>query len=355
MTYCLNVHDGGSWAVVRRALAEQVLAVKQLAGSEGQFPLSLHLGQQALAEAMQPSARRQFRDWMLENHCFLAGLNAFPFGHFHEAHVKEKVYRPNWAQAERLDYSRQALSFLADLMPSDWAGTITTVPGAWQADWTTPVDEEQALANLCRAGEHCRSIFTETGRKVRVAIEPEPGCAWKLFDPRVEQAANEICWCLDTCHAAVEFQSIEHLPWERIGRVQLSAAIECDNTPAAREALTPFAEPRYLHQTRAALDGEIIGSWPDLPPALAELSKLPAKAIVRTHYHVPLTWSGTGPLRSTRANLTPTFLRQAQRVFWEVETYTYSVFPPHLRPPSLPAAIAAELAWARDAMARLHP
>ena len=134
---------------------------------------------------------------------FLAGLNAFPYGHFHEAHVKERCTAPLYK--ERLDYSRQALSFLADLMPPDWAGTITTVPGAWQADWTTPVDEEQALANLCRAGEHCRSIFTETGRKVRVAIEPEPGCAWKLFDPRVEQAANEICWCLDTCHAAVEF------------------------------------------------------------------------------------------------------------------------------------------------------
>ena len=134
MTYCLNVHDGGSWAAVWRALAVQVLAVKRLAGGEGRFPLSLHLGQQALAEAMQPSARRQFRDWMLENHCFLAGLNAFPYGHFHEAHVKEKVYRPHWAQEERLDYSRQALSFLADLMPPDWAGTITTVPGAWQAD-----------------------------------------------------------------------------------------------------------------------------------------------------------------------------------------------------------------------------
>ncbi len=355
MTYCLNVHDGETWRAVRQALDEQVLAVKKLVAAAEKFPLSLHLGRQALATAMRPAARQRFREWLTQHNCFLAGLNAFPYGRFHVARVKEKVYRPHWATAERLAYTKQALSYLADMMPPDWLGTITTVPGAWQADWTSPADETKALRQLRQAAKHCHSLHTQTGRKVRIAVEPEPGCAWALFDPRVEQAGDAIGWCVDTCHAAVEFQSIENLPWERISRVQLSAAIECDNTPAARKALASFAEPRYLHQTRAAVAGEIIGSWPDLPPALAALPKLPAQAIVRTHYHVPLTWSGTGPLRSTRNNLTPTFLRQARRVFREVETYTYSVLPPRLRPASLPAAIAAELAWAHAAMARLRP
>ena len=157
---------------------------------------------------------------------------------------------------------------------------------------------------------------------------------------------DDVCWCLDTCHAAVDFRSVEKLAWKRIGRVQLSAAIECDNTPESRAALKPFAESRYLHQTRAALDGEIIGAWPDLAPALQALPKLPAQAIVRTHYHVPLTWAGTGPLRSTRDNLTPAFFQHARKMFCEVETYTHAIVPRALRPRTLDLAIAGELQWA---------
>ena len=129
-------------------------------------------------------------------------------------------------------------------------------------------------------------------------------------------------------------------------RVQLSAAIECDNVPEARAALAPFAEPRYLHQTCAALDGEIIGVWPDLAPALKALPQLPEQTVVRTHYHVPLTWNGTGPLRSTRGNLTHAFFKKARGVFSEVETYTLDVVPRSLRPRSLAGTIAGELAWA---------
>ena len=162
----------------------------------------------------------------------------------------------------------------------------------------------------------------------------------------MEAAGPEIGWCLDACHAAVEFRSLSRLPWKRILRVQFSAAIECDNEPAARSALAPFVEPRYLHQTRAFLDGEIVGTWPDLGPALRALPKLPAKAIVRTHYHVPLTWAGSGPLRSTRDNLTNAFFKRARRAFCEVETYTLGIVPRTLRPRSIARAIAGELEWA---------
>ena len=67
---------------------------------------------------------------------------------------------------------------------------------------------------------------------------------------------------------------------------------------------------------------------------------------MRTHYHVPLTWNGTGPLRSTRANLTPAFFARARKTFCEVETYTHSIVPRALRPCTLDRAIAGELEWA---------
>ena len=74
--------------------------------------------------------------------------------------------------------------------------------------------------------------------------------------------------------------------WPRIYRVQLSAALEAPNTPDARTALTPFAEPAYLHQTRLFLDDTLLASWPDLPEALSDLPRYPSSATIRPHVHV---------------------------------------------------------------------
>mgnify|MGYP003587906028 CR=1 FL=1 len=344
--YCLNVHPATDWQAVKQALFTHALAVKNIVAPDRPFPLSLHLGYKTALELAQPRRRAAFRNWLHRHDCFVAGVNAFPFGAFHSPAVKENVYRPDWRSSDRLAYTLLVANLLADLIPEGAAATLTTVPGGWLPDWKSAVDRRQALKNLAFAAAGCRDIFETTGRRIRIAVEPEPGCAWQLFDPQVEAAGLEIGWCLDTCHAAVDFQSIEKLNWRRIARIQLSAAIECDNTPAARAALAPFAEPRYLHQTRAAVNGKIIGSWPDLNPALRALPKMPARAVIRTHYHVPLTWNDTGPLRSTRANLTPAFFRNARKTFCEVETYTHSIIPRPLRPRSLARAIAGELAWA---------
>lgn len=344
--YCLNVHPGSDWQAVRNALSVHALAVKKLVAPDRPFPLSLHLGYRTALELAAPRRRDAFRGWLRDHDCFVAGINAFPFGDFHSAAVKAAVYRPDWRSPDRLAYTLLVAHLLAALIPEGAAATLTTVPGGWRPDWKTAADGRLALRQLVQAAAGCRELFETAGRHIRIAVEPEPGCAWDLFDPQVEAAGSEIGWCLDTCHAAVEFRAIADLAWRRIARVQISAAIECDNTPAARAALAPFADPRYLHQTRAALDGELIGSWPDLAPALKALPKLPEQAVVRTHYHVPLTWNGTGPLRSTRANLTPGFFKQARKTFCEVETYTHSIVPRALRSRTLDLAIAGELEWA---------
>ena len=350
LPYCLNVHDASTWASIQAALETHALAVKKLVAPDRPFPLSLHLGEKAAADlrARLPA----FQRWLATHDCFLAAVNAFPMGNFHGRSVKANAYRPDWRKTRRLRYTQDVAALLAALASPGRATTLTTVPGGWLPDWCSPNDPSRALENLARAADHCRNLRSQTGRSVQIAVEPEPGCAWELFDPCVEAAGPEIGWCLDACHAAVDFRPIENLDWSRILRVQLSAAIECDNTPEARAALAPFVEPRYLHQTRAALDGEVVGEWPDLAPALRALPKLPSRAVVRIHCHVPLSWEGSGPLRSTRANMTPAFFEQARHAFCEVETYTYSVLPPALRPGSLPECIAAELRWAAD---RLGP
>ena len=344
--YCLNVHPAANWSQVKRALATHALAVKRIVAPDRPFPLGLHLGYRTAQELSQPRRRAAFRKWLRDHDCFIAGVNVFPFGAFHAPAVKANVYRPDWRSVDRLAYTLLVARLLADLLPAGAATTLTTVPGGWLPDWSCAADASRALENLRRAAAGCRAIFETTGRRIGIAIEPEPGCAWKLGDPQVEAAGPEIGWCGDACHAAVDFHSLENLDWRRIVRVQLSAALECDNAPDARAALAAFVEPRYLHQTRACLDGEIVGAWPDLAPALRALPRLPRRAVVRTHYHVPLTWAGTGPLRSTRDQMTPAFFRRARRVLCEVETYTLAIVPRALRPRTLAHAIAGELEWA---------
>jgi len=346
VSYCMNAHSAADLPSLRETLERDTLAIKDRIAPEQSFPLSLYLGFQPSLELAKPRQMDRLRDWLHDHDCFIAGLNAFPYGDFHADLVKTNVYHPDWRTAERLQYTFLSASLLADLTPGDAGPTLTTVPGGWLPDWHTRADRRLALKNLAIAAAGCREINETTKHRIRIAIEPEPGCTWELFDPRIEEIGPELCWCLDTCHAAVEFRSIEHPDWARIGRVQLSAAIECDNTPEARDALAPFVEPVYLHQTRAAIDGEIIGAWEDLGPALEELPALPANAVVRTHYHVPLTWEGHGPLRSTRHQLTPLFFRQIRDTPCEVETYTYSVLPENLRPRSVVRSIADELQWA---------
>lgn len=355
LAFCLNLHSADTLADVRRAIQTLLLPVRDIAAPGRPFPVGLYLSDASSRELdSSPSVLASFRDLLEENNLYVRMVNAFPYGGFHSARVKTAAYRPDWRTPGRLDYTIRCARTLAALMPEGASGTLTTVPGGWLPDWTSPaVDTACALKNLLAAAETCRALRNRTARTVRIAIEPEPGCAWTLFDPAIEETLPpEIGWCLDTCHSAVDglpLPSADFPCWPRILRVQLSAALEAPNTPEARAALAPFAEPAYLHQTRLFLDGTLVASWPDLTEALAALPRYSSSATIRTHYHVPLAWPGTSPLRTTRHLLTPAFLRTASsNAPCEVETYTYSVLPATSRPtPStLPSAIAAELSWA---------
>jgi len=347
--YGLNVHPGEDWAAVRKALRTHVLAVKQLVAPDRPFPLGLYLSQQSTRDLLSPRRLASFQQWLQEENCFVACVNAFPYGRFHGQKVKARVYRPDWRTQDRLNYTRLVAHLLSQLLPENAEGTISTVPGGWLPDWKTAADATLAYQNLRLAADFCRDLFESTGRRIRIAIEPEPGCAWTLFDPRLEDLHPEICWCLDTCHAAVDFHPLSRLKWSRLGRVQLSAAIECDNTAEARRALKCFVEPVYLHQTRAAIQGKVIGEWNDLGPALRALPTLPSEAVVRTHYHVPLPWRQTGPLRSTaHKQLTDGVFSQMRGTLCEVETYTHSILPQGFGHRPLAQAIADELKWAAN-------
>jgi hypothetical protein len=93
----------------------------------------------------------------------------------------------------------------------------------------------------------------------------------------------------------------------------------------------------------------------DLPEVLAALPDWPADAPWRVHVHIPLHARPEPPLRATTEVLTAAVAavldtEHGPDAHLDVETYTWSVLPESLQPPSLVEGIAAELRWVRDAL-----
>ena len=350
LAYCMNVHPGESLEDQSRNLEVHAAAVaarfRQLRPEDAAQPFGVGLrfgAPAAAAFVASPEARRRLRAVCAEHRLAPFTMNAFPYGAFHDTAVKEEVYRPTWSDARRVQYTADAALALALLMPEDVArGSVSTAPLSYKTFRENP---EPALANLVLALQAMRAVHHRTGKRLVLAIEPEPGCdpettaeTIRAIDAVRARAGDELAAylgvCLDTAHLAVEFEDLAASANQftqagiAIGKCQVSAALECDDTPAAREALARFAEGTYLHQTVAKrADGALL-RFGDLPEALAA----PASpgAVLRTHFHVPLYETGEPPLRSTAHALRDPAFAAALAANgcdqFEVETYTWNVW-----------------------------
>lgn len=345
----MNVHPGetlGEQIDNIGTLAPAVAAeYRKMRGLPPAYPfgLGLRFGATAAAEFVAShEAQTRLRDECTRNAMLPFTMNAFPYGRFHGSAVKEDVYRPTWADPLRVEYTANAARTLASLMPRSVAcGSVSTAPLSYK---TFREDPRPAAANLVRALERLRDIHENEGKFIVLAIEPEPGCYPETTDEAIDTIClvREICdedlhdhlgICFDTAHLAVEFEdlatSIDKITSAgiNIAKCQISAALECDDTPEARAALAPYAEGIYLHQTfRRMPDGDL-EYFPDLPDALK--SRPVPRAVMRTHFHVPLFWRGGSHLRTTAPELRdPEFIRAAHDNgcdHFEVETYTWNI------------------------------
>lgn len=299
-------------------------------------------------------------------------VNAFPYARFHAPVVKRAVYHPDWSEVSRLRYTLDCARVLAMLLPDDAVrGSISTLPFGWRSPWYA--DRQQAASdNLDRLAEGLAKIEAEAGRPIRVGMEPEPGCVVETTDDAVERLAGVdtefIGVCIDTCHLATGFENTtEALAGLReaglsVVKAQPSAALHAQE-PAAdetRAALAPYAEDRFLHQTRERRGRRVAGR-DDLGAALSGDRPLPGISPWRVHFHVPVHAELEPPLTSTRADLVSALdgLVGGPRPVTdhlEVETYTWGVLPPELRPEDdagLIAGLAGELRWVADRLVEL--
>jgi sugar phosphate isomerase/epimerase len=369
IAYCTNVHAGADLAETEAQLAEHAATVRRLVAPGGMLPIGLWLSAMAAGTLDSRRAVLAFRERLAALGLEVVTLNGFPFIDFHDHVIKHAVYEPHWGRPERLAYTIRLANILVDLLPDHVReASISTVPIGWRATFTNEgcaASVGIAVSQLEAMAAHLRHIERERGVLIHVDLEPEPGCLLDrahhvvdLFDQcfsRSSDVRRYIGVCHDICHSAVMFEAQADAidayaaAGIRVGKIQVSSAIEADGSREALEALREFDEPKYLHQTCVKLaSSNEIRFFEDLRPALG----VPPKGTFRTHFHVPIHIGNVGPLRTTRDEIT-TCLRALSpdaAPTIEVETYAWGVLPQALRPSTLAEGIAEEIRWLRGAV-----
>jgi len=385
LTYCTNVHAGETWPEVRDGLRRHLPAIKAAVAPDRPFGVGLRLSAAAAEALGEPAAFAELEALLAEGSCYVFTINGFPYGTFHGAPVKEGAYRPDWSEAARLAYSNRLADILARLLPEGLDGSISTVPGTFKP-WAE--GRIEAIAdNLIRHAAHLARLESETGKRIALALEPEPCCLLETVAETVDffrdrlfsdAAAARLAAltglgagdaaaalrrhlgvCYDVCHAAVEFEdpaeSIERLRAAgiAISKLQLSAALRISPVESRTGAqLGPFDEPVYLHQTVERGPGGLT-RYLDLPEALAHAGKAVGREW-RIHFHVPIFLDQLKDFATTQDFLRAILaLHRAAPISQqlEVETYTWDVLPERYRALELSAAIARELDWVKQQLA----
>jgi sugar phosphate isomerase/epimerase len=388
LTYCTNIHAGETWSEICASLDEHVPAIKVSVAHDGPFGIGLRLSGEAAAHARQLDALAAFREQLTRLGSYVFTINAFPFGPFHGVRVKEHVYLPDWRSAERVAFTADCAAVLAGILPDGVVGSISSVPGAFKSNGRGADAVAAMTVNILQAVSNLVDIERRTGKRIALALEPEPCCFLETVDESIRffetalltrdavrtLAANariserdadaalhhHLGICYDVCHGSVEYEdpiaALDQLiaAGVTVPKIQLSAAMRVPAmTKDLIDVVMRYNDGIYLHQTIVRAEGALT-RYVDLPNAVAAFEEGHAGGEWRIHCHVPVFLSDLGEIASTREDLvaTLTALRQRHRSsHLEVETYTWDVLPNHLRTASKATDIAREISFCAEGLA----
>jgi sugar phosphate isomerase/epimerase len=390
LCYCTNIHPGESWDEIRRNVERYLPLVKQRVSPNAPFGVGLRLSAAAAQSLCVHAARAQFAAWLHDHGLYVFSINGFPYGPFHGRSVKADVYLPDWRDSRRLEYTNRLADLLAFLLPPDEAavGSISTVPGAFKPNAVSLDAIDCIVELLLRHVAHLVEIERDTGRRIVLALEPEPCCLLETIEETVgffrdhlhsgaaaarlatlagvgasaahEAVRKHLGVCLDLCHAAVEFEDPARCLQElasagiAVAKVQVTAGLRIPQvTQDAADSLGSFDDAVYLHQVvERGPDG--LRRYEDIGDARESDTWRGGGCEWRVHFHVPVFLEDLAPFSSTQS-----FVREAlalhKRQAWaphlEVETYTWSVLPACYRTLPVEDAIARELKWVQGELA----
>jgi sugar phosphate isomerase/epimerase len=386
LSYCTNVHPGRTLAEVEQGLDQYTGPLR--ANYNAPLAAGLWLAAPVVAELLADSNRLPaFRDRLRDRGLSTHTLNAFPYGDFHSRRVKENVYLPDWSDRRRLAYTIDCARILAGLLPEGVDGSISTVPLAFKGFSHPAGHLDNCAALLVEAARALDQLYNQTGRLIRLAIEPEPLCLiettveaieffrrlWNSVDDdsaRLKRIQRHLGLCYDVCHQAVEFEDIPQSigmlakAGVRINKVHITCALELASpgeNAVGRQALARYVDERYLHQTLARTRSGQILRQIDLNEDLALRPPADFRDALawRIHFHVPVNAEQLGPLRTTRSELKQALAAVARLDYathLEVETYTWEVLPDGgsgAGPRNLIDGLTAELLATRDLLGSL--
>lgn len=376
LTYCLNIHPGESWTDNFAAVRDKADAVRARVSGGRPFGLGLRLSAKAAGELAVPETLSAFKAFLAERNMYVFTINGFPYGAFSGTRVKTEVYRPDWRDPKRVEYTNLLADILAALLPEGVPGSISTVPGSYKNWIRGSADVSAMTANIGATADHLAGVLREKGADIRLALEPEPDCYLEttaettaFFTGPLAAVANaaavrdRVGVCFDTCHLAVQFEFLAESAARMrsagivIAKVQASNALRVPDPMRAKAELQPYCDEVYLHQTKSRSEHGGILSYADLTDALQSSDNFEG-AEWRIHFHVPLFFESLGRLASTGSSLDERFfslLREGVTPHVEIETYTYDVLPPELRSKDVVDHLEAEYNWMLSRLAPKTP
>jgi hypothetical protein len=385
LTYSTLVHPADTWEELWTSLTTYLPRVKERMAPSEPFGVSLRLSAGSAATlASDPEARERLRRFFADNDLYLVTANAFPYGPFKGARVKEQVYEPDWRSEERTRYTIAVADVLADLAGEGVEPSIQTSPLGFKPNVTGPEVVESYAEHVLEVAAHLVGLAERTGRVVTLALEPEPYCYLETTAETVEffrehlysgAAARRLAQrvgiplasahcalrrhlgvVFDICHQAVEYERITDslrllgdagIP---VFKLQEAAALHvAEVTEGAVAALRRYAETIYLTQTLELRNGRLT-RYLNLEDAFAAWEADPGPREWRVHVHVPVFHDELGPFRSTRFAIEEALaLHRASPLSaqLEIETYTWDVLPEELRTGDIVDDVCRELDWVR--------
>ena len=342
-SYCLNIFAGETWEETFDKIKTKCLLLSKKLSSYSEnkkFGLGLRISNIASKTLLEKNHLEELKIFLEKHNLYAFTVNAFPFGQFHNTCVKETVYSPDWSKNSRLEYTKNIAIILQYLLPDYCSeGSISTVPIGYGKQIP-----KNAVENLLAMEDFLTQLERDTGKKLTLALEPEPDCYLEnteeciLFFAKLQEQYKKtlkyLGICFDTCHIALQYEDLQEslgLLYHNkvaIHKIQISSVLSIKiHKEKQSEKLRAFDDGVYLHQTRIKTNAQELLFYKDLPIALEENPN--AIGEWRVHCHVPLHFNSNDELQSTSNLLTTDFFNKAFEYcpHFEIETYTFNVLP----------------------------
>jgi hypothetical protein len=243
LAYCLNLHPADTLAGLLEGLRTITLPLRERIAPGRTFGVGMYAPAALAEELARDDAWRPLKAFLEEFDLDPFTWNAFPFGGFGADGLKARVFEPTWADPERTFYT-QRVAKLAGLLarrPREGEHLSISTHTGWHS--SSPVGEESATKAV-RQLRYVDLLLAQRngteGARIVLSLEPEPRAnvndtreLLPLYHGRLRplHQPSGLGTCLDTCHAAVEFEHAAE-SFERateigtpLGKLQFTSAL----------------------------------------------------------------------------------------------------------------------------------